>query len=207
MGNKIDEVTRERGLEFLFAFEVEIGYLIGDISLDKDGVRTAAVFYELAVKLYDEDGKTLMQRLNELYDKYGYSAMLNSYYYCHNPQTFKSIFNRIRTLQADTTYPTSIPPYTITSVRDIPLGIDTQQSDGRSLLPVVSDSYMLTFRFGGGSSVTLRNSGTEPKLKYYVECVGGSKEEAKRKCDELASVVLPVLLQPEVNGLVKAGEK
>jgi len=206
MGNMIDTVTRERGLEFLFAFEVEIGYLIGDISLDKDGVRTAAVFYELAAKLYDEHNTTLLQRLNELYDRYGFSAMLNSYYYCHNPATFAAIFTRIRTLHHNS-YPATLGPHTVTSVRDIPLGIDTAQSDGKSLLPVVTDSYMLTLRFEGGSSVTLRNSGTEPKLKYYVECVGSSKEEAKRKCDELAGVVLPELLQPEVNGLMKAGGK
>ena len=206
MGNMIDTMTRERGLDFLFAFEVEIGYLIGDISLDKDGVRTAAVFYELAVKLYDEDGKSLMQRLNELYERYGYSAMLNSYYFCYEPSTFTAIFSRLRTLHHGS-YPATVGPYTITSVRDIPLGIDTQQPDGKSLLPVVTDSFMLTLRLEGGSSITLRNSGTEPKLKYYVECVGSSKEEAKRKCDELASVALPELLQPELNGLVKASAK
>ena len=206
MGNMIDAMVRERGLEFLFAFEVEIGYLIGDISLDKDGVRTAAVFYELAAQLYDERGITLMQRLNELYERYGYSAMLNKYYFCYSADTFAAIFNRIRTLQ-NNAYPSAIGAYTVQSVRDIPLGIDTAQADGKSLLPMVTDSFMLTLRFDGGSSVTLRNSGTEPKLKYYVECVGASKEEARRKCDELAAAVLPELLQPELNGLVKAGAK
>ena len=206
MGNLIDTLTRERGLEFLFAFEVEIGYLVGDISLDKDGVRTAALFYELAVKLYEEDKMTLMQRLKQLYERYGYSGMVNSYYFCYEQATFSAIFQRIRTLQ-NGGYPTSIGPYKVTSVRDIPLGIDTLQTDGASLLPVVTDSFMLTLRLEGGSTVTLRNSGTEPKLKYYVECVGSSEEEAKRKCEELASFVLPELMQPDVHGLIKAGQK
>ena len=41
----------DQGYTFLFAFEEAIGYLVGDMSLDKDGVRAAAVFAEMAATL------------------------------------------------------------------------------------------------------------------------------------------------------------
>jgi hypothetical protein len=58
----------------------------------------------------------------------------------------------------------------VASVRDATLGLDTGEADGKARLPATPDSQMITFRFVNGTTTTLRTSGTEPKLKYYVEC-------------------------------------
>ena len=200
MGNRADELIRQ-GLTFLFAFEVEIGYLVGDCSLDKDGVRCAAIFYELAAQLHDE-GSSCMQRVAQLEQQYGHSHMINEYVVCHNPATFTAIFSRIRTMGPGGAYPTDVAGYKVASVRDVPAGVDTKEADGRSRLPVITDSYMITLRFEGGATMTLRNSGTEPKLKYYIEVFAESKEEAKKECEAMRACV-DELLQYDQNELTK----
>lgn len=59
--------------------------------------------------------------------------------------------------------------YEITSVRDLTTGIDTAQPDNRAVLPISKSSHMITFTFANGVVLTLRTSGTEPKIKYYTE--------------------------------------
>lgn len=163
MGNRIDDLTHQ-GLTFLFAYEVEIGYLVGDISLDKDGVRCAAIFYEMAAELYGE-GKTCLGQFEELEKEYGSSYMINEYVFCYEQSKFDAIFGRMRTMGQGGGYPEEVGGYRVASVRDVPRGVDTAEKDGKSRLPLITDSYMITFRFESGATVTLRNSGTEPKLK------------------------------------------
>lgn len=67
--------------------------------------------------------------------------------------------------------------YTISTVRDLTTGIDTCQLDGKSLLPASKRSQMITFTFANGAVITLRTSGTEPKIKYYAEMCSSPEEK------------------------------
>ena len=49
------------------------------------------------------------------------------------------------------------------------MGYDSREPDHKPRLPVSASSEMITFYFECGAVATLRGSGTEPKLKYYVE--------------------------------------
>lgn len=55
------------------------------------------------------------------------------------------------------------------SVRDLTTGFDNTQPDMRAILPVSKSSQMITFEFNNGLVITIRTSGTEPKIKYYSE--------------------------------------
>lgn len=57
----------------------------------------------------------------------------------------------------------------VTAVRDLDSGLDTAQAEGRSRLPWHKGDLMLTFTLDNVHTLTLRASGTEPKLKYYLE--------------------------------------
>lgn len=76
-------------------------------------------------------------------------------------------------------YPASIRSgqFPISTVRDLTTGIDTCQSDGKSLLPSSKSSQMITFTFENGAVITLRTSGTEPKIKYYAEMCARPQEK------------------------------
>lgn len=202
MGNKAYEHI-QAGKTFLFAYEVEIGFLVGDISLDKDGVRTAAIFAEMSNHVYAHEGITLTQKLHRLYEQYGFYVMNTRYFFCYSPDTMRAIFDRIRTAGPDGKYVRQVGETRIQSIRDLTIGYDDAYPDRRPKLPVDPSSQMITFTFEDGSVCTLRASGTEPKLKYYVEVADQHNEkDARLKLDKLTRSVISELLRPELNGLV-----
>ncbi|CEP00129.1 unnamed protein product (mitochondrion) [Plasmodiophora brassicae] len=194
LGNAIIDMEA-RDLTFLFAYEVEIGFLTGNMSYDKDGVRMAAVFAELANSLYRQHS-TCTSRLEELYKKYGYFSMKASYFFCESRSVMDRIFDRLRAGDYRPHSSTSVK-----SVRDVTRGLDSSQPDGRSRLPAMPNDQMLTFAFADGTLVTLRNSGTEPKLKYYVECRDSSRAASDAKLAVMARYVIDEFIQPTVHGL------
>ncbi|KAK1076079.1 hypothetical protein LTR33_009257, partial [Friedmanniomyces endolithicus] len=89
----------------------------------------------------------------------------------------------------------------ITRWRDLTLGYDTATADGRPDLPTDPDSQMITCELEDGVVFTARVSGTEPKIKLYIEATAESSAKAKR----LANEVLRDLLQEWFEGLKLAG--
>lgn len=67
--------------------------------------------------------------------------------------------------------------YPIASVRDLTTGVDTAQPDGCTQLPSSKSGQMITFSFENGAVITLRTSGTEPKIKYYAEMCAKPEEK------------------------------
>jgi phosphomannomutase len=205
MGNKAVELTKQ-GKTFLFAYEVEIGFLIGDLSVDKDGVRTAAVFYELANQLYLR-GTSCEQRVAELYKKYGYYCLNPGYFFCDSDEKLDTVFAALRSLHQGS-YPRRCGPYEIKSIRDVTYGTDTMQPDGKSVFPAMPEAHMITFRFKNGAVATVRNSGTEPKVKYYVEAVHATDEtKAQALADDMTAHLIREFLQPKKFGLVARKSK
>jgi len=201
IGHRGIDLEKE-GYEYIFGFEEAIGFMIGKTCWDKDGVRTAAVFAEMYVH-YADQGISIAQQLYNLYSTYGFYESKVHYYFCYDPNTMTKIFDRIR---QDQKYPTSIGngKYKIVGVRDLTTGYDTDQPDHKAVLPVSASSHMITFTFENGCSATLRGSGTEPKLKYYVELCGSDNPAAVReRLMDMVALIIEEFLEPEKNGLVK----
>ena len=188
----------DQGYTLIFAFEQAIGYMIGDVCPDKDGVRTAAIFAEMCNVLAAEN-ITLAAKLDSLYDEYGYMASKDHYFFCHDPKVMNSIFDDIKTANGE--YPKSMGKYPIARVRDLKSpGFDSGTDDHKPVLPVGS-SPMITFFFENGAVFTLRGSGTEPKLKYYTE-LPGNRGDADEILKDMISVMVDTILKPEKNGLI-----
>ncbi|XP_065173251.1 phosphopentomutase [Atheta coriaria] len=206
MGNKAYELLGE-GKEVVFAFEEAIGFMCGSSVLDKDGVSAAAHLSTLAVHLYAQE-LTLQDCLDTIYKKYGNHVSNNSYYICHDGPTISKIFERLRNFNGSRSYPNNIldGKYEIMSVRDLTTGFDNTQPDMRAILPVSKSSQMITFEFNNGLVITIRTSGTEPKIKYYSELCSmageSDKEESIELLNEMVTAIVEEFLQPEVNGLI-----
>jgi phosphomannomutase len=189
----------DQGYTLIFAFEQAIGYMVGDICPDKDGIRTAAIFGEMCNHIYNVKGSTLNAELQRLYDVYGYMAAKDSYFFCYDPQVMFKIFEEMK--QANGEYPATMGKFKIARVRDLKSpGFDTGEPDNKPKLPVGS-SPMVTFFFENGGIITLRGSGTEPKLKYYSE-LPGAKGESDAVLKEMIEAMVTTFLKPEKNGLV-----
>eukprot|EP01138_Halocafeteria_seosinensis_P001478 gb/GECG01001515.1/.p1 GENE.gb/GECG01001515.1/~~gb/GECG01001515.1/.p1 ORF type:complete len:634 (+),score=86.05 gb/GECG01001515.1/:1-1902(+) len=202
MGNKAADLEKE-GKTVGFAFEEAIGFCVGDVVKDKDGVSAAAVFGEIVAHL-SQRGISISEYMSELYETYGHFITNNKYLFVDDAKKTKAIFRR---LYNEGHYWHTFGRWAIQHIRDLTSpGIDTSQSDNKPVLPVSSSSYMVTYTLSNGCVITLRTSGTEPKLKYYCEYFGESPEETEKELNEIVEAVIAEMLQPEVHGLKRPEE-
>ena len=206
MGNTA-ETLMENDEVVLFAYEEAIGFMCGTEVLDKDGVSAAVVVTEL-IRHLERTGQSLNDQLESLYRQYGYHFSINSYYLCHDPATTEKIFRRIRSYSSETGgYPDTVcgGRLEVVGVRDLTTGYDNTQPDLRAKLPVSSTSQMITFWLENGVVITLRTSGTEPKLKYYTEyCAPPSSTDwgqVEAELQDIVSQAVTELLEPAKHGL------
>jgi phosphomannomutase len=158
-------VSRVPGLTF--GYEEALGYLVDpDVIRDKDGISAALVLMSIASDLAAE-GKTLAEHLDE------FSALFGGF-------VSDQISVRVTDLSAIGTLMTSLrksPPHDIggiavKSVEDLASGLD-------GLPP----SDVIRFWLEDGSRVMVRPSGTEPKLKVYIDVVSHEDNEEERQRD------------------------
>ncbi len=173
IGEKIKEFEAEGKFDkYVFGFEESYGYLKGSYCRDKDAVVASMLITELAADL-KAHGKTLYDGLIDLYEKYGY--------YLENVQTktlagieglaqIKAIMKKFREEGV---------PFDVEKALDYSTGIDG--------LP---KSDVLKYFLKDGSLITVRPSGTEPKIKFYFGVCGASQKDAEEKVKALADKVL-----------------
>jgi len=193
----------DQGNNVIFAFEEAIGFMFGSNVLDKDGVSAAAVMAEFIVEL-NSRGMTLGDQLEAIYAEYGFHMTNNSYFICHEKPTIIKMFNRLRKWNAGAinSYPPALGDFTIAHVRDLTTGYDSREADFNATLPSSASSQMITFYFDNGAVLTMRTSGTEPKIKYYTEMIGSSREDCNEKLNTLVALMASEFFEPEKNGLI-----
>ena len=179
IGEQILYLEREgKESSYIFGFEESYGYLSGGFVRDKDAVNGVFLIVEMFT-FYKSLGISLLEKLDELYQTYGfYSNYLNSY-------EFEGIsgFKKMQFLMADfrTNFP-AFGDFKIERVIDYKKGIDD--------LP---KSDVLKMFLSDGVTLVIRPSGTEPKLKVYVSIVGDSLESNDKKYQKLISTINEVL--------------
>jgi len=201
MGSRAKELI-DQGKTVLFAFEEAIGFMLGQNVLDKDGVSAAAVMAEI-IAFLSQSKTSLAQQLENVYTTYGYHITSNSYFICHDKSVTNGIFERLRTWNGTApSYPDKLAEFKITGIRDLTNGYDSREADLKAKLPVSASSQMITFYFENGAVLTMRTSGTEPKIKYYSEMVGHSRQSCLDKLDKLVAAMVDEFYQPSKNGLI-----
>ena len=184
----IDEAGPEN---FVFATEESIGYLAGQYCRDKDAAAGAIYCMELAAELKAQ-GKTLLDRLDELYVQHGYHVESQESKYCHGPEgraQINSIMEQLRTAP-----PASLAGINFEQVRDYgQLEIRSLPANSKSQSIEQPNGNLLFFDSEAGPftlSVAARPSGTEPKIKFYffaratgatTETLAGVRSEADAK--------------------------
>lgn len=168
MGNIADKLIQEQGKRVLFAYEEAIGYMVDSRILDKDGISAAIQLAQCAAYINEAyDKRTLEQQIDWLHAMYGYHYNLNSYYICTDSQKIKEIFHNIQS-----NYPKQFGrKFKVTRIRDLNNDYDSGTEDKKCTLPTSSSSFMVTFFINENITMTMRTSGTEPKIKYYSEII------------------------------------
>ncbi|KAK8803680.1 hypothetical protein WA158_001374 [Blastocystis sp. Blastoise] len=180
----------QEGFIQLLGYEEAIGYALGENKKDKDGISICIYLYQKLIQLYS-DGLTLFDLLQEIYTKYGYYLTNNSYVITPSSDYTEAVFKRLRN---NGQYCFKCGHFIVNSIRDLTLGYDSNTQDGKPTLYVDPNAHMITYTFKEGPVVTIRTSGTEPKIKYYMECHGTTKEEAQNLLDDFSSEFLKNML-------------
>lgn len=181
IGNKAMELE-SKGYNVVFAFEEAIGFMFPGVH-DKDGIATALVFLQM-VQEWTDAGTNALEVLQRGFEQYGYFKEHNSYYHVHDPSYTAVVFEQIRKSYED--YPRRIGEFAVDYWRDLTTGYQLARETPD--LPVDPSSQMITGRLiRGGDEVrfTMRGSGTEPKLKVYVEAQSSSEFEADKLATEV----------------------
>lgn len=176
-----------RGHRVPFAFEEALGYMFTEVCYDKDGL-TAAMVFLAAQANWRKEGLTPYAKLQQLYEAYGYHETLNTYFISPDADTSNILFRCIRNRPEEEL--NIIGSLSVTRWRDVTNGFDTGAVSSAAALPTDSTSQMLTIWSTRGIRFTLRASGTEPKIKIYIESCCASREDAiAAVCEALSAVV------------------
>ena len=170
--------------------------MVPHITPDKDAISTTAVVIEMAHYLKRHENKSLTDKLDDIYAKYGYYLFNNSYFMCHDPEVIKAVFVHMRTSGPEGKHVQKVGRFNVTGVRDMTLGYDSRTADHVPVLPKQS-GQMITFYLDNGTSATIRTSGTEPKIKWYIELAAENLEKAQKDLDEVVKAIQDDLLLRE----------
>lgn len=201
LGNVAQDLQKQ-GFDPAFAFEEAIGFMFPTVVWDKDGIAAAAVFLT-AWQRWKKQGMTPWQKLQQLYHTYGYFEDANTYLISPAPEITNRAFENIRTSHAGSR-PIQLGTRTIRRWRDLTVGYDSGTSNHQPVLPVDASAQMITCELEQ-VVFTVRGSGTEPKIKLYIEGQAETSEEAKRLAQEVLQDLLLEWFPPQVYGLKLAG--
>ncbi|TKA71451.1 hypothetical protein B0A49_03804 [Cryomyces minteri] len=190
LGNVAQEVQAQE-YDAVYAFEEAIGYMFSRVVWDKDGIAAATVFLT-ACSHWMSMGLTPWSQLQQLYEKYGRFHSANTYLLSPSPTTTTAIFTHIRALSAPYPYPTHLGTRRIIRWRDLTTGFDSATPGHAPALPTDPTTQIITIELDGAGQVraTMRASGTEPKIKFYVEGRADSERVAKKAAEEVLEALL-----------------
>jgi phosphomannomutase len=159
-------------LRLVFGYEEALGYLVGDVVFDKDGVSAALLFAELVADLKAE-GRTVHDRLHDLARDYGLHVTDQVSLRLEGQDGAARIAAIMESLRSD-------PPE---QLGGRPVEQVTDLLDGHDLPP--TDAVVLDL--ADDARVVVRPSGTEPKVKAYLEVVlpDGDRAAADAQLDQI----------------------
>lgn len=214
IGNKAIEEANA-GKKVLFGFEESIGFMVSTTVFDKDGISAAAQLATMACYLRCKKCMTLDEKLRDIYENYGYHKSFTTYLTSSNPIVTECIFDKLRHFDDGdiNSYPMNVldGEYEVESVSDLTIGYDSATPDKKTVFPATPDTQSITWTFKNGATVTLRASGTEPKIKVYTSMNGKPENKRWDKIDEtvdiLTNAVINEFLEPEENLLQRKPEE
>ena len=195
IANRAMDLERETGARFVFGFEEALGYTVGSVVHDKDGISAAVIAAELAA-VRRAEGKTLLDELATLARRYGLFVSGQ-----------RSITlpggDGLARIGAIMTGLRQAPPARVGALAVVAVGdylARTRTASSGAVTPIaLPPSDVLTFDLEDGSRIIARPSGTEPKIKFYFdvceplapdEALAPAEQRAARKMSELTAAFI-----------------
>ena len=184
LAQKKDQLEESGEGKVIFSYEESYGYMLGDYVRDKDAVSASVELTEMAA-WYASQGMTLYDALQALFEKYG----------CYGEKTLNLVMpgldglKKMADLMAGLRQnpPAEIAGTAVRQQKDYQDGSVVNVADGARSTMELSGSNVLRYEMADGTSLIVRPSGTEPKVKVYILANGASKAECEEKVAKYAA--------------------
>jgi len=190
IGAKIHQMKQDGTHRFLFGYEESYGYLIGDFARDKDGVQACLFISEMAA-YYKSRGKSLLDVLNELHERFGYYIEDQHSIVLEGIEGVVQIHEIMHYMRNH--FLPELAGWRVNWVRDYERGTEYHLASNMLRTVGLPKSNVIMYLFSNSSWFAVRPSGTEPKLKIYFSTIGSSKEEALLNMKRLKEAVLEMI--------------
>jgi phosphoglucomutase len=192
IGEKIKQWEKDGSHTFIFGFEESCGYLRGTHARDKDAVVASMLCAEM-VCYYTYIGKSVYQRLQEIYAEYGYVLDTNSsvqYSGLNAMKEMNAVVDGLKGLKVK-----ELARIPVLAIRDYSADVRTDMVTDEKTALNIPKCNCVYYELQGGSFVCVRPSGTEPKLKVYYSVKADDKVDAENKLVELKAAVANLLAE------------
>ena len=189
IAEKIEQFTETGEHTFVFGFEESCGYLSGTEVRDKDGVNASLLIAETAA-WYKKQDMTLYDALEAIYKKYGYYDSRVTSFALSGMDGLQKMGALMSDLREKV--PSEFAGKRVLAVRDYLKGerVDTQ---GSVSALEQGKSNVLYYELEDGAWICVRPSGTEPKVKLYVNAMSASHEETEKQLQALSDAAVDCL--------------
>ena len=168
----------------IFSYEESIGYMIGDYVRDKDAVTASLLLTEMTA-WYAAQGMTLLDALDVLYAKYGYYGEKTLNLVMPGLEGMALMANLMAKLRQ--TPPAEIAGTTVLRQKDYQDGTERDTASGAVSPMALVGSNVLAYDLADETTIVVRPSGTEPKIKVYVLAKGKDSTDSQEKVAKYAA--------------------
>ena len=178
IGEKIKEFEQTGEYTYLFGFEESYGYLAGTYARDKDAIVASMLVCEMAC-WYRTQGKSLYEGMQDLYEAYGWfgeQVVSITMPGLDGLEKIKAVGVKLRKESI-----AELAGLKVSRVRDYLSGTITDMADGKSEPTGLPTSDVMYYELEEGSSLIVRPSGTEPKIKLYIMASAETQEACEQK--------------------------
>ena len=165
IANRAMELEATAKKRFVFGFEEALGYTVGDLVRDKDGISAALLFAELWAERRSR-GITIQQELESLYRKYGFYASGQVSLTMKGHDGLDKIRSMMARLRAKP--PARVGDLAVVATSDVSTG-KKRLADGKEKQLPLPPSDVLMYDLEKKNRIIARPSGTEPKIKFYFD--------------------------------------
>ena len=176
IGNRIDYYEKHGGPTFVFGYEESYGCLAAPFARDKDGCQAILLYAEMALYHYLH-GKTLDVVWDELGKRFGYHEDVVYLMSFEGSTGFKRMNDLMNQLHNN-----PFKEFAGLKVKTVEDYLKQTSTTGDKVKKItLPKSDVVKFIFKNGTTIAVRPSGTEPKVKFYIGVIGTDQEKAKAK--------------------------
>lgn len=198
-----DEFEKDNSETYVFGLEESYGYKVEKEVMDKDGISAAAMCAEMTL-YWASKGKSILEHLDDMWKEYGFfedRSISQNFPGSAGKEVMAGLMTKLRTEGLSV-----LGGKRVLEIRDIANAVSYNPEHPEQKTPLdLPKANVLQFVLEGGTIVSARPSGTEPKIKFYINartevggakcdgCLASAKKISAETCDAITADIKNIL--------------